>query len=140
MRLRENSSGKIKCSLGDLPEAIRELLSAYSANIVELSSEAVKEVTKEGAKVAKKAGSYENRRPKYRDSISTRFEMDTFGTQGQIYAAEHEYSLTHLLEHGHLLWQSPLRDGTRKFPHWKIADDFVHEELPKRIIQKIEND
>lgn len=129
--------GQIYCNLGELVESIGVILADYSDWVCDVTAEEIKAVAKEGAKEAKKAGEYKNRRPKYRKSISYKSERkDMLHPHSLIYARNHEYSLTHLLENGHKLWNAPLRKGTRAFPHWVEADELVAKELPERLIRR----
>lgn len=130
-----NNLNSIHCTIEDLPNAINAILSAYADDVANITDKSVKKVTKETVKVVKKTGDYKNRRPKYRKSIRSRVEPGLNGAKGVVYAGGHEYSLTHLLENGHRLWNSPRR--TSAFPHWVKGEDYAQQALPKLLIQEL---
>ena len=131
--------GGVAIPIEKIGTAIAQQLDVYSEVVLEQAKEAIKEAGKKGAKEAKHnvTPDYTDRSGDYRKSISNRTTLSrrTF-PRGLIYAKGHEYSLTHLLENGHKLWNKPTRK-TRSFKHWANAQDLVEEELPKLIVQKI---
>lgn len=133
-------SGSVSVAMDKLGETMGNLLDGYSNIIMDLVNDAVIDVGKETAKVAKDEGHYTDRRPKYRKSIKEKHKRkDRFDTSSLIHASGHEYSLTHLLEKGHKVWNKPSRGNTRAFPHWEVAEEYAAEELPKAIMKRIES-
>ena len=130
-----DSLNVVHCTLEDLPNALETILSAYADEVASITEKEVKNVTKKTVKVVKKAGGYKDRRPKYRKSIRSNVETSFNGTNGLVYAGGHEYSLTHLLENGHKLWNTPTRSPA--FEHWKVGEKFAQEELPKAILNDL---
>lgn len=115
---------------------IQSLLNEYEEKVQEAFNDAVKVVSKGSANETRFAGSYQNRRPKYRRSISYRFNTKGYYAQGQVYARGHEYSLTHLLEDGHKLWNAPGK-RTRAFIHWKAGERFAIEMIVPEILKRL---
>lgn len=132
--MRIGNIDHVTVDMEELPEAIQAILQNYGTEVREIVSEAVSEVGKESRDIiAKKAPV--GRRGKYHKSIRTRTEEEALGRSVTIYATDHEYSLTHLLEKGHKLWNSPRR--TRAFVHWKTGEQHAIDELPERIVKKL---
>lgn len=125
--------------LEGLPKEIRKILKEYSKDTRYKVSDAVVEVAKESRKLVKDKAPVGRRKGKYKRAIRVRKEEQMESTSAQIYAGNHEYSLTHLLEHGHKLWNRPSKP-TKAFVHWKTGEEYAKKELPKRIIEKLEND
>ena len=132
--MRIGNTDNVVVSMEELPEAIQAILEEFSTETRMEVSEAVSEVAKESRKIIAENAPV-GRRGKYHKSIRTRTEEEAFGRTVTIFAANHEYSLTHLLEKGHELWNSPRR--TRAFVHWKTGEQHAIDELPKRIMKKI---
>lgn len=116
--------------------AMNEILSEFDDVVRNAVNTGIRETLVDTSKETRKTGLYENRRPKYRRSISWRMSTKGFYTEGQVYARGHEYSLTHLLENGHRLWNAPGR-RTPAFKHWKfgeeLADATILENIEKHL-------
>lgn len=121
----------------DAGPALLAILEDMTPKIREGLNAGVKETAKEGAKVTRESGGYQNRRPKYRKAIKYRTSIAGPVIEAQIYASGHEYSLTHLLENGHHLWNAP-GVMTRAFKHWKVGEDYVDSNLERNILSKID--
>lgn len=133
--MRIGNTDNVVVSMEELPEAIQAILEEFSTETRMNVSEAVSEVGKESRRIISQEAP-QGRRKKYYKSIRTRTEEEAFGRTATIFAANHEYSLTHLLEKGHKLWNRPSRP-TRAFKHWKTGEQHAIDELPKRIMNKI---
>ncbi len=125
-----------------LGEAIEGILTEYSGTTRAAIKDAVTETTRDAKKEIKananveKGNRFPYRRGKYKKSISYRMETAYYSDTGIIYAKDHEYSLTHLLENGHKLWNAPGK-RTRAFPHWKKGEELAIQELPQKIKDKL---
>lgn len=133
--MRVGTTDHVIVDMDELPEAIQSILEEYSIDTRGKVSEAVSETAKESRKIVSQEAP-KGRRKKYFKSIRVKTEEETFGRACTIYATNHEYSLTHLLEHGHRLWNRPSRP-TKAFKHWKSGEEHAIEELPNKIIKKI---
>lgn len=133
--MRIGNSDHVICELGELGQAVQEVLKEYPDEARTAADESVTEVARESRKIIK-AKAPRGRRKKYFKSFRTRTENSTFGREVTIYSGNHEYSLTHLLEKGHFLWNRPNRP-TRAFRHWKDGEQYAIETLPKRIKEKL---
>ena len=116
--------------------ALMKIIEDLTAEVRAGVNEGVRETTKEASKITREAGGYQNRRPKYRKSIGWRFQTSGPMAEGQVYARGHEYSLTHLLENGHHLWNAP-GVMTRAFPHWKPGDEYANSHHARNILKNI---
>lgn len=126
----------IRCSLADAGTALYDMVTHMDVAVRMGFEDGIRKVAKDGSKVARDEGTYENRRPKYRKSLGYRTSGKEFFFQAQLYAKGHEYSLTHLLEKSHSLWQAPEKK-TREFPHWKPAKDWIQENIASYILNSI---
>ena len=111
------------------------MIQEYKEHSLAQIDRAVEETTKDSKDIVKAKANVEDRNTrrngKYKRSITYKIERELAHTRGVIYASGHEYSLTHLLENGHNLWNSPRR--TRAFEHWKDGETNAIKELPSLI-------
>lgn len=135
-RDRYTYGNHVRVSMDNAGPALMEILNELTAEVRMGVNQGVRETTKEASKVTKDSGTYQNRRPKYRQSISWRFTTAGPMAEGQVYARGHEYSLTHLLENGHHLWNAP-GVMTRAFKHWETGDKYANDNLAKNILKNI---
>lgn len=130
----------VYCEMDNLSTVIQQILTQYSVDTREDVSQAVKTVTKKAAKIVKSNANVDKRntprKGKYKRSIRSKTVEEVFQTEGVVYAGGHEYSLTHLLENGHFLWNAPNR-RTMEFKHWKLGEEYAINELPLEIIRKL---
>lgn len=137
--LRLENANHVYCDMDELGEVIGQIAKDFSAETRVGVKEATREVTKETRDIIKANANVDPRnvarKGKYKRSISFRMEEQPMQDEGIVYAKGHEYSLTHLLEKGHALWNSPKR--TRAFPHWVTGEQYAIKELPDRIIKKL---
>lgn len=131
---RNTYGNHIVTDLTGFGAAMRAILSDCQETMREAANKGVKETAKEAAKVTRESGTYQNRRPKYRQSISYRFKTQSYTAEAQVYARAHEYSLTHLLENGHKLWNAPGK-RTRAFKHWKIGEEYAVAHIDQNIFK-----
>lgn len=126
----------IRVPMEQFGSAVRQILDDITTEVRLGMNEGIRETARETAKVTRDTGTYQNRRPKYRKSISYRFSTAGITAEAQIYARGHEYSLTHLLENGHHLWNKP---GyiTRAFKHWKPGEEWADAHIVEIISRHI---
>lgn len=130
----------VVCDISELGEEVAKIAEEFKEKTVDQVDLAVREVTKSAKDVIKQNANVDKRnvkrKGKYKRSITYKIERDLIHTEGIIYASGHEYSLTHLLENGHELWNAPGR-RTRAFKHWKLGENFASEKLPETIVLKL---
>lgn len=130
----------VVCDISELGEEVAKIAEEYKEKTVDKVDLAVREVTKSAKEVVKQHANVDKRnvkrKGKYKKSIRYKIDRDLIHTEGTIYASGHEYSLTHLLENGHELWNAPGR-STRAFKHWKLGEELAIETLPKTIVEKL---
>ena len=136
--MRQIVSDHVVCNMDELGDTVKKILKEYAEETKEKVDEAVTEVSRNTKKIIK-ANANRGVRKVYYKSFRTHTEDTLFGRDVTIHSKKHEYSLTHLLEHGHELWNRPEKP-TRAFPHWKKGEDYAVKNLPKKIIEKIEGD
>ena len=127
--------------IDELTREINEILEEYNDEIIDSTKETVDEVSKEAHKIVKENAPVETgkseRKGKYKKSLKVKTIVESFTEKKNvIYASGEEYRLTHLLENGHKLAKG---GETRKIPHFKYGNDYVHKNLAKRIKNKIKN-
>lgn len=130
----------VVCDISELPEEVAKILESYGDKATDCVDGAVREVTKAAKEVIKANANVDKRnvarKGKYQRSIKYKIERDLIHTEGIVYASGHEYSLTHLLENGHDLWNNPGR-RTRAYKHWKLGEELAIETLPRTIVEKL---
>lgn len=126
----------------ELGTVIAEMMEEYGVETRARIAEVTKEVTKDAKNIVKANANVEmgNRFPyrkgKYKRSIRYRMKETSLSDIGIVYASGHEYSLTHLLENGHKLWQAPGK-RTRAFKHWKKGEELAQQEFVPKMIKKL---
>ena len=130
--------GRKKIKPVDLSKAVAEVLNEYGDKVYEVLPQAVEEVSDKAVKQLHDVQNFApNGHPtgKYSASwdVKTVFK-DRLHDSLVIYNAEH-YRLTHLLENGHAK-----RGGGRvpAYPHIAPVNDWVNEELPRVVAEKLE--
>lgn len=135
----------------ELGTTIIKLMDEYGKETFSRINKVTNEVTKDTKKEVKKNSNVEggspfhstslrfpNRVGKYAKSISRRTEKKGVVYTGRIYAKDHEYSLTHLLEKGHRLVRNGVTVGeTRPNQHWKKGEELAQKEFAKEIIKEL---
>ena len=125
-----------KVKLNELDKAINEILMGYSDEVISDTKDVVDEVTQKALSIVKSNAPVEEkskRKGKYKRSLKkkTVYESAT-EKRNVIYAGE--YQLAHLLEKGH----AKVNGGrTKAQPHFQYGNDYVLDELPKKIKKKI---
>ncbi len=126
----------------ELGEVIAQYMEEYGVETRARIAEVTKDVTKDAKNIVKKNANVEMgnrfpyRRGKYKKSIRYRMKEESLSDTGIVYASGHEYSLTHLLENGHKLWQAPGK-RTRAFPHWKKGEELAQQEFLPKMVKKL---
>lgn len=129
-----------KVGLGDLADAMSEIIEEYSDEVIrdlpETTKEAGKKCVKELKSAAKAAGIGGS---KYVGSFrSKETRNDSRVTTVTVYSSQ--YQLAHLLEHGHIVRNRPggrIVGTARAFPHWAPAEEKASDDLEKTIKMKI---
>lgn len=126
-----------KIKADKLVKAMIDALETYSDEVIEATKKSVDEVASETVPIIKNHAPVGKgrRKGKYKRSIKQRTLYESLTEKRKvIYASGGEYRLTHLLEKGH----AKVNGGrTRAFPHWKYGDEYIKNELPKRIEKKL---
>lgn len=126
-----------KIKADKLVKVMIDALETYSDEVIEATKKSVDEVASETVPIIKNHAPVGKgrRKGKYKRSIKQRTLYESLTEKRKvIYASGGEYRLTHLLEKGH----AKVNGGrTRAFPHWKYGDEYIKNELHKRIEKKL---
>lgn len=135
--MRIGNTDHVVVELDQLGEVVNSILKNYADEARIKIDDAVLEVSEEARlKIKENANVGVRKKNKYKNSFRKKVIDDAFGRSVIIHATNHNYSLTHLLENGHWLWNRP-QQPTRAFPHWKKGEKLAIEELPKSIKRKL---
>lgn len=113
----------------DLSDEIAQALREYTSDVEEDLEREKEAIAKEAVAKLKRAGSFTDSTGKYRKG----WRVKKVGTKFVVHNAT-RYQLTHLLENGHAK-----RNGgrTKAFSHIAPVDEWVAQELPKRLQSRI---
>lgn len=125
------------CTLQDLGKTVEEMMEEYRVEINEVTDKSIRKVTKQTTKVIEAIAPI-GYRGVYHVSLGEKFSRGATNLEGTVWGAKnHAYSLGHLLENGHFLWNRPtMPSGAYK--HWKDGEKFAQDELPELIVSGIQ--
>ena len=106
-------------------KALRQYHDGINTDVVEISEQ----IAREGLKVIRKIGGYNDRTGRYRRGFYI-LRIGTRSVEPRYVLANKRYRLTHLLEHGH-----PTRGGSliaKPHPHWEQTEKFMVDEYVRR--------
>lgn len=123
----------------DLMTQLNDVLQDYSKEVMDTYNTCGKETADDVVSKLKrvKFGRYD--RGKYSKSWAVKQEKSNWGTNSYIIYNKKHYRLTHLLEFGHVV-----KNGTKRvvgkagaIPHIKPMEEWVQNQLPKLLVQKL---
>lgn len=121
-------------------EKLYEVLKDYNTEVTEATKEAVTEVADGVMRTIKNHITWNDTKYSKAFSLKTIYDNDrgkyVIWHVGE-YGGEKMWSLTHLLELGHLTRNGTTR--TRKYPHVQYGQEYAYNNLAKEIKEKIEN-
>lgn len=124
----------------ELGIVVTQILEDYSEEVVKVTNEQIKQVTKEAVAKLKATSPVRAKNSKgYAKAWTSKKGPTNFsGVEARI-IYNRQGQLTHLLEDGHIIankWgRYPGR--TKRYIHIKPVEDWVNEELPKRIEREL---
>jgi hypothetical protein len=125
------------CTLQNLGMTIDEMMEEYRVEVNGVTDKSIRKVTKQTTKVIEAIAPI-GYRGVYHVSLGEKFKRGATNLEGTVWGAKnHAYSLGHLLENGHFLWNRPtMPSGAYK--HWVEGERFAQDELPEEIVSGIE--
>lgn len=122
----------------DLAAAVMAQLEEFSDEASEKMKEAVDEVAKESKTEIDSHITFNEPTGKYRKALAIKTVEETRRSKKKVwYAKGKQARLTHLLENGHV--KRGGKGRVQAYPHIKYGDEYVEENLSKRIKEKIES-
>jgi len=115
-----------------LAATINGILEEYATEVKTGMDDAVKEVTKAGAKAVKQSAAKKFGNGEYAKSWTFKVEVDRLGASGVIYSKKP--GLPHLLENGHLLRNGRFWQGK---PHIKPVEEQIEKDFEEEVIKHI---
>lgn len=124
-------------SANDFSGAVTNILKDWSADVLEETNEAVKEVATEARDELKVEGNFENRSGKYRKGWRVTFTELRYGLEATVH--NKVYQLTHLLESGHAkwLWGRDTGGTVQAFPHIEKVNEEAQRKLEEEIVRRL---
>ena len=130
----------VKVEPGGLGIVVTQILEDYSKEVVDITNEEIRQVTKEAVAMLKATSPVRKSHSKgYANAWTSKKGPAKFSGVETRIIYNRQGQLTHLLENGHAKankWGSyPGR--TNRYIHIQPVEDWVNEELPKRIERKL---
>lgn len=124
-------------SANDFSGAVTNILKDWSADVLEETNEAVKDVANEARDELKVEGNFENRSGKYRKGWKVTFTELRYGLEATVH--NKVYQLTHLLESGHAkwLWGRDTGGTVQAFPHIEKVNEEAQRKLEEEIVRRL---
>jgi len=124
-------------SANDFSGAVTNILKDWSADVLEETNEAVKDVANEARDELKVEGNFENRSGKYRKGWRVTFTELRYGLEATVH--NKVYQLTHLLESGHAkwLWGRDTGGTVQAFPHIEKVNEEAQRKLEEEIVRRL---
>lgn len=124
-------------SANDFSGAVTNILKDWSADVLEETNEAVKDVATEARDELKVEGNFENRSGKYRKGWKVTFTELRYGLEATVH--NKVYQLTHLLESGHAkwLWGRDTGGTVQAFPHIEKVNEEAQRKLEEEIVRRL---
>ena len=124
-------------SANDFSGAVTNILKDWSADVLEETNEAVKDVAIEARDELKVEGNFENRSGKYRKGWRVTFTELRYGLEATVH--NKVYQLTHLLESGHAkwLWGRDTGGTVQAFPHIEKVNEEAQRKLEEEIVRRL---
>lgn len=124
-------------SANDFSGAVTNILKDWSADVLEETNEAVKEVATEARDELKVEGNFENRSGKYRKGWKVTFTELRYGLEATVH--NKVYQLTHLLESGHAkwLWGKDTGGTVQAFPHIEKVNEEAQRKLEEELVRRL---
>ena len=123
----------------DLMTQLNDVLQDYSKEVMDTYNTCGKEIADDTVSKLKrvKFGRYD--RGKYSKSWAVKQEKSNWGSNTYIIYNKKHYRLTHLLEFGHVVKNGTKRvvGKARAIPHIKPMEEWVQQQLPKLLVQKL---
>lgn len=130
----------VKVEPGGLGIVVTQILEDYSKEVVDITNEEIRQVTKEAVAMLKATSPVRKSHSKgYAQAWTSKKGPTNFSGVETRIIYNRQGQLTHLLEYGHAIangWgMYPGR--TNRYIHIQPVEDWVNEELPKRIERKL---
>ena len=124
-------------SANDFSGAVTNILKDWSADVLEQTNEAVKDVATEARDELKVEGEFQNKSGKYRKGWKVTFTELRYGLQATVH--NKVYQLTHLLESGHAkwLWGRDTGGTVQAFPHIEKVNEEAQRKLEEEIVRRL---
>lgn len=124
-------------SANDFSGAVTNILKDWSADVLEETNAAVKDVATEARDELKVEGNFENRSGKYRKGWRVTFTELRYGLEATVH--NKVYQLTHLLESGHAkwLWGRDTGGTVQAFPHIEKVNEEAQRKLEEEIVRRL---
>ena len=127
-----------KVGVIDLEAALKEILDKFGDECYTVLGTAVDQVADEAVTMLQTGGSYGGTGAYNRDWRADDDTVGRFSKKKIVHNADH-YRLAHLLEKGHAIRNGTGRTygSTRAFPHIKPTEEWVKQELPRKVEELI---
>lgn len=122
--------------MSDFAKTLMSAVETYTNDVAVATKKAIRKTANQAKKIAVESGKYKDKSGEYRDAIqAVKGYEDNLDLRIHVTAKKnHQYSLTHLLEKGHIM---PNGERSAKYPHINIAQEYADEHLSDNIRKEI---